>query len=434
MQQGVGALWPASAPVAVRTQLAAFAGWARRHALVLAVSVSVPVAGMALFFVGFPFFHPGTWYVDQDHWYAIQQARFVYFGATGAVYESNSYTSALPGLPILYAPAVALADHLNLVQGVPYFVKHPTMWLAVGPEAYAVGSFMVWGIDALAAQLGVPTSRRRLLVVSTGLLVVLPAVDLAGHPEDCAALGMLCFALAAHLRGEDRKVGWWLSAAILMQTWVLLVCPVLFFATPSGRRVGMAVRAALFPVLVFSACLAATPALAWRQVVSVQPMPRDGQFTPWYAIAPRLARHHEVAGESSRRWAALLAAALGSIGLRRPSPRTVLLIASGVLLVRPLFETSDWGYYSMPGLVLAAVVAAASPRRSWYWLLGAAVVLSGPTYGYWYLPRMSPWLFLAVLAASSAGVLAWSAHVTKQALAGPSPPASDVARAGAVPV
>ena len=74
----------------MRTQLAAFAGWARRHALLLSVSVSVPVAGMALFFVGFPFFHPGTWYVDQDHWYAIQQARFVYFGSYGAGTSSRT--------------------------------------------------------------------------------------------------------------------------------------------------------------------------------------------------------------------------------------------------------------------------------------------------------------------------------------------------------
>lgn len=390
--------------------------WLRTHAWQLACSAAVAMIGMALSFVDFPFFASGRWFVAGDDWYVVLQARFVYFGATGAVYEHNVATSALPGLAVLYAPAVALGDHLGLVQGVPYFVAHPTMWLTVGPVAFAVGSVLLWGVDALAAELDVPASRRRLLAATLGVLVVVPVVELAGHPEDCATLGLLCFALAAHLRGEHHKVGWWLAAAILMQTWVLLACPLLLFATPRGKRFAMAARAASFPLIVFAVCLAADPADTWRQVVAVQPMTRTGQHTPWYGIAPRLASYRRVAGASSRRWGTLLSAAGGTaIALRRPSPRATLLAASAILLVRPLFETSDWGYFSMPGLVLALVIAARDRSRSWYVLLGAVVVLSEPTYGYAYFPRIPPWIFFSFVAVANFAVLWATTRASRRA-------------------
>lgn len=308
---------------------------------------------------------------------------------------------------------MAIGDHLHLVQGVPYAIPHPTMWLIVGPEAFAIGSVLVWGVDALAVQLGVSRERRQVLIVVLALFVVMQVVQLAGHPEDCAALGLLCYALAAHLRGDHDKVGWWLSAAVSMQIWVLLAFPLLLFANPQGRRLAMAVRAALFPCFIFFICLATMPSDTWRQVVSEQPMITGGQRTPWYAVAPRLVAYGRVAGAPSRRWATVLATFVGLVGLRRPSGRTVLIAASAIFLVRPVFETSDWAYFSMPGLVLAVVLAATTNRRSWWALLAAAVIICAPTYGYSYIPLLNPWLFLALLFAVNSAVLAVSVMLSR---------------------
>jgi hypothetical protein len=388
--------------------------WIRSHALLIAASATVVVVGMGLSIVDFPFFRHGQWYVSVDNWSPVLQARFVYFGATGAVFQGDVATSALPGLAILYAPFVALGDHLHLIQGAPWPVARPSMWLVVGPEALAIGSFLVWGVDTLAAQIGVARERRRAMTVVLALLVVIQIVLIAGHPEDCAALGLLCYALAAHLRGDHEKVGWWLAAALLMQTWVVLVCPLLLFATPRGRRFGMAARAALFPGLLFLICLAATPSDTWRQVVSAQPMVTSGQHTPWYAVAPRLARYGKVAGAPSRRWATALAFLLGLGGMRRPSSRVLLIATAAVLLLRPLFETSDWAYFSMPGLVLAMVLASTSARRrSWWTVVAATVILCGPTYGYSDSPQLNDWLFISLLAIVNGAVLAASAVMAR---------------------
>lgn len=371
---------------------------------------------MALSLRDFPYFDLRGWGVSPDHWNAVLQARYVYYGATGAIYENNFTVSALPGLPILYAPAVALGDHVGLVQGYPYVIPHPTMWLLIGPEAFAIGSVMVWGVDALVAQLGVSSFRRRALTIALAAFVVIPVVQTFGHPEDCAATGLVCFALTAHLRGEYPRVGWWLSAAILMQSWALLACPLLLLATPAGRRFGVAVRAALFPAAVFLLCLAGTSSATWRQVVSQQPMPTDGQFTPWYAIATHLHIPHyrRVVGASSRRWGTVVAILIGLTGLRRPSGRLVVGATAAVFLIRPLFETSDWGYFSMPGLVMATVLAATSRRRLWYVLLGAAVVLAEPSYGLWYFPEIDKWTFLAILILTNGSILAAAVLLTRR--------------------
>jgi hypothetical protein len=389
--------------------------------MLLAVSVAVVVVGMALCLVGFPEFRSRWWYIAGDNWFPVLQARFVYFGATGVVFQGNVATSALPGLAILYAPAVALGDHLRLVQGLPYPVPRPTLWLVVGPEAFAIASFLVWGVDALATQIGVLRSRRRVIALMLAFFVVIPTVQIAGHPEDCAALGLLCYALAAHLRGDHHKVGWWLAAAALMQTWIVLLCPLLLFATPYGRRFGMAARALLIPGVVFLLCLVGAPSDTWRQVVSEQPMVTSGQHTPWYAIAPRLTQYQRVAGAPSRRWGTLVAVLLGLVGLRRPSPRMLLVVASAILLLRPFFETSDWGYFSMPGLVLAGVLAATTTRRHWWWVFIVAVVaLSAPTYGYLYAaPQLNSWLFILLLAIVDGAVLA--ASVVLSRVRAPSP-------------
>jgi hypothetical protein len=254
------------------------------------------------------------------------------------------------------------------------------------------------------------------MTVVLGLFVVVPVVEIAGHPEDCAAVGLLCYALAAHLRGDHNKVGWWLSAAILMQTWVVLVCPVLLLATPYGRRLQMAGRALLFPAAVFVICLAGTPSATWRQVVAKQPMMTGGQHTPWYSIAPRLPHYQRVAGAPSRRWAAVLALLVSLVVSRRPSSRVVLLATAFVLLLRPLFETSDWGYFSMPGLILAGVIAATTTRRLWWWvLLFGIVALCAPTYGYTYVPPLNGWLFAVLLLVANVGVLSASAAMTRHA-------------------
>jgi len=123
----------------------------------------------------------------------------------------------------------------------------------------------------------------------------------------------------------------------------------------------------------------------------------------------------------------VLAVLIGFVGLRRPSPRVLLIVASAILLMRPLFETSDWAYFSMPGLVLAVVLAATTRRRfAWWAMIGAVVVLCAPTYGYTYLPHLNDWVFWLTLALVNAAVLAASARLTR-GLGGPQPTVDRIA-------
>jgi hypothetical protein len=101
----------------------------------------------------------------------------------------------------------------------------------------------------------------------------------------------------------------------------------------------------------------------------------------------------------------------------------LLVATSGLLLLRPLFETSDWGYFSMAGLILSVVLAATTARRlSWWMLFVAAILLCGPTYGYTYVPQLNDWLFILLLGIVNAVVLATSAALGRIPSALPSIP------------
>jgi hypothetical protein len=310
------------------------------------------------------------WIIPPDAWMTTNSAQYLSYGGIGGIYSANPWYSALPGFLVLFAPVTALGDHLGLVTSFPVTLARPSMWLVAGPFFFLCGATLVPAADYLAQTIGVSQTRRRLLALGIGLLVVVPTAEGVGHPEDLLALAATCVSLAYLLQKRVAGAALWLSAAVLLQTWAGLLIPVFVMASPIGLRARTLFRSAALPASVGALLLI----LDWKDAsldLLHQPMPGVGQHLPWWAVATHVRIHDPgyvasaVSGSSTRWVAVLIALVIGYAVRHRPTPDRIMLCASLALYGRALFETEFWPYYLAPAAVLFALSGAAAAGPSW---------------------------------------------------------------------
>jgi hypothetical protein len=379
-----------------------------------AVAVSVGTIGLC-FFATFLLpdmlgFH--QWLTMGDAKWTIMSAQWVSWGGIGTVYAANPQFLPLPGFLILLTPFVAVGDHLNLVTNYPYPLRYPSMLLAAAPVFFVTGASTILGVDYLANTLGVVRRRRRQIAVAIGLLVVVPTCVWAGHPEDLVAIALACTSVSLLLRRRYLGAAVVLSLAIMMQSWGVLLIPVVVAATPPGRRWAAFVWSSLLPAGCSILLLSLDFRDAFRSLV-VQPMQGNGQHLPWWGLAHHLTisqnglSYASRVGSSSRSLAVVVAVVAGVIVWRKPTAPTIMTAAAITLLARGVFETQLWCYYLAPAAVfmlLAAAHSEVSPRRWCLGALSALVAYSCAAAGYDGY-SMPSFLALGILLASGAGLV-----------------------------
>lgn len=353
-------------------------------------------------------FRDHAWSTPGDAWWTVRSTQWVSDGAIGTVYQADPFFLPLPGLLILLAPIVALGDHLGLVTGLPIHLSYPSMWLLVGPAFFVLGSTCLLGLDYLTDTLGITTWRRRMLVLTTGLTVVVPTCVWAGHPEDLLALGLSCVSLALLLRGASLGSALVLGVAVMMQPWAGLLIPILIAANPTGRRIKALVWSCAMPGACAVMLLALDPTNAFRSLVK-QPMMGVGQRLPWWGLTSHitLSLGSEFVparvGSTTRIGAVLVAIGVAVWVARSRRPSTLIAASAIALLSRAVFETQIWCWYVAPAAVFMALGVAACTRSSrWRLAVGTvaaftAYAFTAGSYNWW---SMSPWLALLILVGS----------------------------------
>ena len=377
-----------------------------------ALAVAVVTVGLCLFAT---FALPGLlgyhqWLTLGDGKWTIQSAQRVSWGGIGTVYSANPEFLPLPGFLILLAPAVAIGDHLGLVNGYPFAIPYPSMLLVAAPVFFVTGASAILGVDYLADTLAIARRRRRLIAVATGLLVVVPTCVWAGHPEDLVAIALACGSVALLLRRRWLGAAMVLSLAIMMQSWAGLLIPLLVAAVPPGRRLRALVWSSALPAACASLLVALDPHDAFRSLV-VQPMQGSGQHLPWWSLAGHLTIMQSGApvivrvGSASRSLAVVAAIVVALVVWRKPTPATIMTAASMVLLARGVFETQFWCYYLAPAGVFMALAAARPGVSRRRWCLGAlcALVAYSCAVGGYVAYSMPSFLALGILLAGGVG-------------------------------
>ena len=353
------------------------------------------------------------WFMSGDVWWTTQSAQWVSHGATGTVYEANPWYSALPGFLMLYAPVVALGDHLGLVTGYPVALPYPSMWILAGPFFFVMSGVSIFGVDRLAATLGIAGRRRKALLLTLALLVVAPTPGMAGHAEDALAIAVLCFSISSFLQGRLRAAAYLLAAAVMVQTWAGLAIPVLILAAPAGQRLRTLVRSAALPGL----CAVLLMALDFRPAATDllrQPMVGRGQRLPWWYLAGHMTirdgwRSVSVVVGSSSRWlAVVVAVAAGLAVLRHRSVHHFMAAMAVVMMARAVFETEVWNYYFACGTVLLVLTVAMCTVGRTRWCVAGVILAVIPAVCWpmaYFGVSINPFVAETVVLTSTAGAL-----------------------------
>lgn len=309
-----------------------------------------------------------AWYAPMDIWNIVDGGRYVWHGALGYVYTSAGQSYALPLSYILTAPISAVIDHFHLVEGL-LPLPRPSAWPLVAAFSLLFNIFLLDAVRRLAWDLDV---RRRLwLIQSSAVLVVLvPAFALA-HFEDVLALTFLLHAFRFLIRQESLKAAVLLSLAISSKQWAVLVIPLFVIWTPRGRRLLTLLLSAALPGLLILIVLTSDPQNAFQALFSpdspLNARANPGHFSFFYSW---------FGGKTSRttRELAVAMSPLVAIPFRNMRGHAQLLAGmSLVLVVRPLFEPTNFSYYWMPALLLAGLVGVAVHKqfrmRDWLWAI-----------------------------------------------------------------
>jgi hypothetical protein len=314
------------------------------------------------------------WYVPGDLWGTQLAAAAVAHLRLGAVYGPGTGLITFPGIAVLLAPAVSLAQALGLpVQhGGP--VTWPTGWLPLLGASLLVSLPALFGADALARALGVPRGRRFLL--AGGEAVALWNVTVWwGHPEDALAVGLALFAALAVLEGRPARAAWLLGMAIAVQPLTLLLAPPLVARFGRTGRLANGLRLLAPSVLLLLPVFLAAPGPTFRSLSTQPNYPTVDHTTPWVLLSPRLG-HQVVAAGPLRLAAVLLVAWFGwHASARMADPAALVWLLALCALVRVVLEPVMVAYYVWPVLAFALVTAARAGAR----LLAAAVVAAGAT-------------------------------------------------------
>lgn len=327
-----------------------------------------------------------VWYAPLDIWNIVDGGRYVWHGALGYVYTSSGQSYALPLSYILTAPVSALIDHFHLVEGL-FPIPRPSAWPLVAAFSLLFNVFLLDAVRRVAWDLGV---RRRLWLTqaSAVLVVLVPAFALA-HFEDVLALTFLLHASRLLIRQEPLKAAVLLSLAISSKQWAMLAIPLFVFWAPRGRRLLTLLISGALPGLLILIVLTSDPHNGFRALFSpdspLDPKANPGHFSFFYSW---------FGGKTSRitRSLAVALSPLVAIPFRNTrEPAKLLVGLSLVLIVRPLFEPTNFAYYWMPALLLAGLVGGAVHERfrlrDWLWSILAilwAVPHGNPSTSLWW--------------------------------------------------
>ncbi len=335
-----------------------------RAALLVGLAVSAGVFAWSLWW-GPLVDHAPVWLIGSDTWMAPTAAIYVAHGAYQEVYLGASGYFALPLSAILLAPVVRLGEALHLVNGYPYVLPKPSMWLVVGPFTLIAGSVpLLYAARALAWEAGV---RRRLWLLQAGsaLAVSIPCA-VWGHFEDSLATALVLLAIRARLRERHLAAAVLVGLAICSKQWALLAVPMLLLAgTPRRRWVPLLAVAAALPLLLVVEPLLAFPHQTLRALV----------FEP----TPDLALVHQghesllaglgTAADRIGRIGAVLASVVLAWWIARRHPHLWPFGIAAALVVRPLAEPYLLGYYLSPGMLVLALAVTMRRRRVEWWVL-----------------------------------------------------------------
>jgi hypothetical protein len=355
------------------------------------ITVALVAVTMGYSFFWFPaVHHTQIWITPGDVWSTFRAAHWVGWGNIGGVYGGDTQLVTFPGIAVLLAPVAMISGGLGLTESIsPIFLNHPTAWLVLGPAIALLGGTCLFGVDAMAEQLGVGR-RRRFLLCCMEAAVIFQVIAIWGHPEDVVALGLALYALLASLNARWLLCGLLWGAAIAVQPLVILMFPLAFSRLPKGHRLEAVLLAATPSVLLLSAPLATE----WRQTSRVFLHQANFQFldhaTPWIALSPHLTRVSVGAGPG-RMLAVGAAIGLGLWAVKfRPSPVGLVWLCALALSLRCFFESVMVPFYLGPPLAL--IVLAAALQSSWIRLLGSWTLAMVATafsfhrfseWGYW---------------------------------------------------
>ncbi len=373
---------------------------ARRRCWPAVVSVALVAATMGYSLLWFPVVHhTQIWITPGDVWSTFRAAHWVGWGNIGGVYGGDTQLVTFPGIAVLLAPAAMISGGLGLTESIsPIFLNHPTAWLVLGPAIALLGGSCLFGLDAMAEQLGVDR-RRRFLLCCMEAAVIFQVIAIWGHPEDVVALGLALYALLASLNARWLHCGLLWGAAIVVQPLVVLMVPLAFSRLPRGHRLEVGLLAASPSVVLLSAPLA----MEWRQTSRVFLHQANFQFldhaTPWIALSPHLTRISVGAGPG-RMLAVGAAIGLGLWAFRsRPSLVGLVWLCALALSLRCFFESVMVPFYLGPPLAL--IVLASALRGSWIRLLGAwSVAMVATAFSFHRFSEWGYWAPLVVLLAA----------------------------------
>ncbi len=198
--------------------------------------------------------HNAAWDVPGDIWEVHSAAIYVVHGGYAFLYDSGTAYAALPLPAIIVAPFEWVGERLHLVAGIPWYLRRPSMWLALAPVVALGCTPVIWAARSLAWELGV---RQRLWVVQlNALLVVSVPCALFGHFEDALAVAAIFMAWRAAARSQWMPMAVWCAFAIASKEWSVLMVPLIVGQAPRVQRVRLGSIAVGIPLLLVVPCLA----------------------------------------------------------------------------------------------------------------------------------------------------------------------------------
>ncbi|HUQ38573.1 MAG TPA: hypothetical protein VM030_00330 [Acidimicrobiales bacterium] len=299
-----------------------------------------------------------AWWVSSDFWLPVPLAHYVVEGAGPFMYDARSTYLALPGMPLVLAPAVALTRALGLTESYPMQIRHPSAYLVLGPYTTLLSTVAVLEARRLATALGVVRRRLALQVAVTAVPLV-AVVTFWGHVEDALALAGLLAALRLTAAGEHRRAAIAIGLAVLFKQWALMGLPIVVFQAPVERRIRTLLEALALPAAFAVICLAAAFAPTVDALLLSPSFPNKGGHRQlWIGSGVR-----RVPAAPLRALPIVIAALLGWRARAVAAPLLLVSAVAVAAATRLLVEPVVHSYYLAPAAALAIVVSFARHRR-----------------------------------------------------------------------
>ena len=308
----------------------------------------------------------GAYSLPADIWNSLQPARWVANGALLYVFEAEGQRGAYGVLwPTVLAPAVALGDHLELVDSGRFPLPRPTMAIpmivAAVTAAITALAAAIWRITASLAV------KARVLTIAAAVGPALIAAGSWFHGEDILVVAFVLLAATSPV-----TAGWWTAAALLTKPTMLAYAPALLAACEPSRRRSFMMIAAGVPAVMLSLIFAAAPLSLFSGFTDT--------LTCAYCFRPALWASlfwddpTQISATYGR--VAWIAAGTATAWLWRHrcrDPQGLLTVLTAIALMRCLvFEAGIYAYYWVPAILFTLVLTTRDDRSLWVPLLGFA--------------------------------------------------------------